>query len=1412
MLIVGLFPLHVSAADNIVEGVSASADYGTSTTQKSYGEEQNLALGKKAELILTGLGTSPHPTDSSLSVNEVETQIVDRITDGQTASTAEFEDGWVGKPWNGNGARSLYLENYRNIGREINIDLGQISNITELSLHAGYHSGYGIEFPVGLTYYLSEDGEEYYKVGEVRGDEVIHDSQKPTGSDPMDHVFYELSGLNYNARYVKIYYEVGVWAFIDEVYVMGTPESVANADDFTTGDPFLPAIKKNKYAFTDQSQGIQHEMLIYSGWDYSQQPTYKTVDDLIRTITYVDKDGQIKDWLFDSLTFLPHPTLDSEGKMPLYVDGTPPENYSGQSGWLKYIEHTLHGPDGDDPYNLDALDIAAGQAKEALNDPNKKIGVKMTILPPVHVKDNWGVIDGKQIDFTPEASGGNEQAIENRRAAVEWYVNKAIELFEAQHYKNITLDGFYYYDEVIYESLDPLAAATIQEITKVVKDTGKQIYWIPLFQAQGFHKWESFGFDYAIMQPNYAFSKEANTSRLTESAELSKMYGLGVEMELGGAAETDFLYLTKFKEYLDRGSASDLGYQNSSLIGWYMSTNALVDLSYNVNNTRYLYDAIYQFVKGKDIDFSDAISVGKPVSLSYRDANLVKQAEWDKAVERAHYLTDGKYAVSDRDKHPELNQGYFDDPAVMYDVTLDLEENYNLSALTMSFTGWSEAGVNGSSEVTFSISPDGVNWTQVGVVTSSEAQVVPAVSGMEILNYTYSPPKELEARYIRASFGHSNTWWLFLEEISGVGEKSEVNVDPPTVQLLEPISPNDIAEGSDVMIKVKATQDAQILVKEQGSIIAQAVGAGETPVKIVVPTPSAGVHNYEITSTIPGIGSSEAVKVPTIKVHAFDGIQLNAIQVQLKPGDMHEVVTSAVYGPLKFDVSSWTTLEAQKPQIVAVAGNKLVALQEGTSVVTATFSGITMELLVSVNSTVVPTPELNSIKLTLQSNSIKVGESVQASVYAEYQLGDVITGVNLVDGVELTATSEGIAQVNGFTIQGVKAGETVVLAVYGGKTSSAPLKVVNKEQPSTPPNNESDEDQVKDEPGKQNVTEDELKPQAGNKVTIQMKDGSTEILLPANAAQVLKDGVLEVTRQEGSLIIPNEVFADMLAALKLDVKQVANFSISFKSQADGKGVDLQLAILDKDGRAHVYESFAKPVQLQLTVEAGQDTRLSGIYAIGADGKETFVGGKRAGNNLTASITSGGIYELKEWKGTFTDVPDKHWANMAIRTLNAKHIVNGVDANSYNPNGKLTRAEFTALVARIFELKPASQPTGFSDVPADAWYRDALAAAVAAGVTTGVTADKFDPNAPITREQMALMLARAAGALSNSSDQGSELTFKDADSISPWAREAVAIAVKHGWMNGKQNGIFDAQAQATRAECAMMLYNMFESQF
>ncbi len=942
-LIVSLFPLHVGAVtESKVEGAAAI------TPETSEGE-QNLALGKKAGLVLTGLGTTPYPTDSSHTVNEVETQIVGRVTDGVVATNANFEPNWVGQPWNGNGARSLYLENYRNIGRELNIDLGQESHITKLSLHAGYQRDYGIEYPAGLTYYLSNDGSHYYKVGEVRGDEALPDPQKPTGSDPMDHVSFELSELNYNARYVKIYYEVGVWAFIDEVYVMGAAAPVDNADDFTTGDLFVPAPKYNKYASTDQSKGIKNEMLVYSGWDYARKPTYKTVDDLARTISYVDQDGKIKDWLFDSLTFLPHPTLDSEGKMPLYVNGTAPENYSGQTGWLKYIEHTLHGLNGAEPQNLDALDIAAGQVKMTLHDPDKKIGVKMTILPPVHLKDNWGVIDGKTIHFTSGASGGNAEALANRRAAVEWYVNQAIELFEAQNYNNITLDGFYYFDEVVYESMDPLAAATIKDITDAVKQTGKQIYWIPLFQAQGFHKWESYGFDYAIMQPNYAFSN-ADTSRLTESAELSKLYGLGVEMELGEASNR---YLSKFEEYLTRGDASDLGYQNSSLIAWYMSTSGLVDTSRNVNQTRYIYDAVYQFVKGRKVEFSKGSFVGKPVSLSYRNANLVNAAGWNGAADRAHYLTDGKFAVSDRDKHPELNRNYFDNTAVAYDVTTNLEDNYDLSELTMSFTRWIGAGVQGPPDVSFSISPDGESWTSIGVVTSSEAQVVPAADSMELLHYTYSLPNKLKARYVRASFGHSYSW-LFLEEISGVGEKSDPNVNPPTVQLLEPARPKDVAEGFDVTIKVKATQDAQILIKEQGSVIAQAVGAGETPVEIVVPAPSAGDHNYEITSTIPGTGTSQPAQVPTIKVHAFDYIQLNAKQVRLKPGDTHEVVTSAVYGPLKFDVSSWTTLKSQKPQIVEVTGNQLVALQKGASVVKATYRGQTKVISVVVNSKVVP--------------------------------------------------------------------------------------------------------------------------------------------------------------------------------------------------------------------------------------------------------------------------------------------------------------------------------------------------------------------------------------------------------------------------------------------------------------------------
>lgn len=172
----------------------------------------NLALGKTVALSIGGGGTDNDPqkvldTDGTIyTVAEVEQATISRLTDGVAlnGSGDVFETNWVGGLWNSTGTRSKYVQFYRNLNRELTIDLGQMSNLNSLSMSFGTCATYGISLPISLSYYISQDGINYYLAGTVEKANAIPETVSCTGENPMAHSSFALTGLNYNAQYVKI--------------------------------------------------------------------------------------------------------------------------------------------------------------------------------------------------------------------------------------------------------------------------------------------------------------------------------------------------------------------------------------------------------------------------------------------------------------------------------------------------------------------------------------------------------------------------------------------------------------------------------------------------------------------------------------------------------------------------------------------------------------------------------------------------------------------------------------------------------------------------------------------------------------------------------------------------------------------------------------------------------------------------------------------------------------------------------------------------------------------------------------------------------------------------------------------------------------------------------------------------------
>jgi 2',3'-cyclic-nucleotide 2'-phosphodiesterase/3'-nucleotidase/5'-nucleotidase len=177
---------------------------------------------------------------------------------------------------------------------------------------------------------------------------------------------------------------------------------------------------------------------------------------------------------------------------------------------------------------------------------------------------------------------------------------------------------------------------------------------------------------------------------------------------------------------------------------------------------------------------------------------------------------------------------------------------------------------------------------------------------------------------------------------------------------------------------------------------------------------------------------------------------------------------------------------------------------------------------------------------------------------------------------------------------------------------------------------------------------------------------------------------------------------------------------------------------------------------------------------------------------------------------FKDVPVSHWAAGYINSLTADKIISGKTADTFDPNGLVTRAEFASLLTKALKLQVNVSPV-FKDVPASAWYAGAVAAAHENKLVSGVTADTFAPNASITREQMAVMVKQGldlrAGKILTAS---TAVSFSDSASISAWAASAVAVAVDKKIIAGRTDGSFAPKATATRAEAAKVISSLLSA--
>lgn len=173
--------------------------------------------------------------------------------------------------------------------------------------------------------------------------------------------------------------------------------------------------------------------------------------------------------------------------------------------------------------------------------------------------------------------------------------------------------------------------------------------------------------------------------------------------------------------------------------------------------------------------------------------------------------------------------------------------------------------------------------------------------------------------------------------------------------------------------------------------------------------------------------------------------------------------------------------------------------------------------------------------------------------------------------------------------------------------------------------------------------------------------------------------------------------------------------------------------------------------------------------------------------------------------TGVTLPEYTGVNKQLETTKHNAYMSGVRAGIFEPNANMTRAQVARMFYNLLVNKSVAVTTNFSDVEQGKWYTEAVNALASLGIIQGSNG-KFRPNDPITRAEFIAIAMRFANAVS-----GASASFKDVPT-NAWYYDSIASAVSYGWIGGYSDGSFRPTKPITRAEVVTIVNRMLDRSF
>lgn len=318
---------------------------------------------------------------------------------------------------------------------------------------------------------------------------------------------------------------------------------------------------------------------------------------------------------------------------------------------------------------------------------------------------------------------------------------------------------------------------------------------------------------------------------------------------------------------------------------------------------------------------------------------------------------------------------------------------------------------------------------------------------------------------------------------------------------------------------------------------------------------------------------------------------------------------------------------------------------------------------------------------------------------------------------------------------------------------------------------------------------------------------------------------LQFILQEMPSVLEQEIIANafsravLLANVKvMDASTVANIFDYYKQKGIVTVDETNYQQVDKESLFEAVKEMNNPdiTSLQTNVDAvaaqlladdpvGEDNPGDGIGGTDSTGGIAGGGGGGAAFSGDADKTPAIKEEIEPVK--FNDLDTVPWANLAILRLAGEGILSGKDKGVFAPNDSMSREELVKLIVLAFGGLDENAEITFKDVSKGRWSYPYIASAYQLELVNGVNEMEFAPNAFITRQDMATILYRV---LEKTGDAKSgSLDFKDASSISSYAKQAVGTLTAIGAINGMGDGTFAPKGYVTRAQAAKVVYEMMQ---